>query len=119
MFALSTDTILERWHAIAGAFGIGVLIVSVSLFLTTLSALRRTRDAVTLQEMLRKSNEVLERRVEERTADLSAANDSLQGVNAALRDAVAERELLLRESHDRVKNNRAEERRAGKEWVRT
>src|SRR3546814_19572454 len=95
MFALSTDTILERWHAIAGAFGIGVLIVSVSLFLTTLSALRRTRDAVTLQEMLRKSNEVLERRVEERTAALSAANDSPQGVNGDRRDGVAERELLL------------------------
>src|SRR3546814_12920111 len=57
MFALSTDTILERWHAIAGAFGIGALIVSVSLFLTTLYALRRTRDAVKLQAMLRKSQD--------------------------------------------------------------
>ncbi|MBK5264020.1 MAG: sensor histidine kinase [Alphaproteobacteria bacterium] len=71
------------------------------------------------EEKVRIANTELERRVEERTADLSAANDRLIDTLAELRVAKADleavvdertaalqqRDLLLREVYHRVKNN--------------
>jgi two-component sensor histidine kinase len=47
----------------------------------------------------------LEHRVAERTADLRAANEHLRRVVGERTDALAERDLLLREVYHRVKNN--------------
>lgn len=71
------------------------------------------------EEKVRLANAELEKRVEERTADLSAANDRLIDTLAELRvakadleimveertAAVHQRDLLLREVYHRVKNN--------------
>src|SRR3546814_1592696 len=71
------------------------------------------------EERVRLANAELERRVEERTADLSAANERLMDTLAELRVAKADlegmveertaalrqRDLLLREVYHRVKNN--------------
>ncbi|NUB07123.1 hypothetical protein FW320_13175 [Azospirillum sp. Vi22] len=57
------------------------------------------------KEELRRANEVLEQRVEERTADLSAALAVLQETTANLQRALADKDVLLREVHHRVKNN--------------
>jgi len=57
------------------------------------------------KEELRRANEELERRVEARTADLSTALAVLQQTTANLERAVADKDVLLREVHHRVKNN--------------
>jgi two-component sensor histidine kinase len=50
------------------------------------------------ESQVREANNVLEKRVAERTAELSAANEQLTA-------ALAQRDLLLREVYHRVKNN--------------
>lgn len=57
------------------------------------------------KEDLRRANEQLERRVEERTADLSAALAVLKETTTNLERALADKDVLLREVHHRVKNN--------------
>lgn len=75
--------------------GGAVILASGLLLFLGLRALRRQR---IMESALRDARASLERRVEERTASLAAAN-------ADLERTVAHRDLLLREVYHRVKNN--------------
>ena len=77
-----------------------------------------------LQRQLHQANEELESRIERRTAQLRATNDSLQRevlerqeAEQQVRSTLKEREVLLQEVYHRVKNNGSSVEFVGELWL--
>lgn len=88
---VSTGGLDHAWHRTLAYYGLVLATTAIGLFLLSLIALREVKRQQVLKNQLRASNEVLEKRVAERTADLLESNRNLN--------------LLLKEVHHRVKNN--------------
>lgn len=94
----SVQSALAGWRQRAVQTGLVGLMVILAAGLLLSMGLRSLRRQAAMEDALREARSALERRVEERTASLSAAN-------AELASTVAQRDLLLREVYHRVKNN--------------
>ncbi|MDZ5646428.1 sensor histidine kinase [Nitrospirillum sp. BR 11828] len=91
VYGITTDSIASEWEGRALIYAAVAVPASLALMLVAWIAMRRSRDLVRADRILRQANTVLEARVADRTRHLDKA--------------LAEREMLLRDTHHRVKNN--------------
>ncbi|MDE1148684.1 MAG: histidine kinase dimerization/phosphoacceptor domain -containing protein [Azospirillaceae bacterium] len=91
VYGITTQSVAHEWRARALLYAAVAVPASLALMLVAWIAIRRSRDLVRADRILRQANTVLEARVADRTRHLDRA--------------LADREVLLRDTHHRVKNN--------------
>ncbi|MBB6254049.1 sensor histidine kinase [Nitrospirillum iridis] len=91
VYGITTDSIARDWQRRALVYAAVAVPASLALMLVAGIAIRRSGDLARADRVLRQANTMLEARVADRTRHLD--------------QALAEREVLLRDTHHRVKNN--------------
>ncbi|TWB16959.1 signal transduction histidine kinase [Nitrospirillum amazonense] len=91
LYGIDTASIAKEWEDRALVYAAVAVPASLALMLVAWIAIRRSRDLARADRILRHANTLLEARVADRTRHLDRA--------------LAEREMLLRDTHHRVKNN--------------